>query len=416
MRTPRACWLVVATACYHPASQDACGISCETAACPGELVCGSNLRCHEPTAGECALATTDATPGGRADAPSGYTCVTGRFGIQVCYPPQLADMRGLASTIDTDVMDQTDCLAVTTQTDGSQVCVIYADSIEIATTTVRGGRPLVLFATSSITISGLLDVSSKSTGSQIGPAADDASCSITNDGADGTATTGAGGGAGGSFGGTGGAGGDGGGNGMNAGGATAQQARTKPTTLRGGCAGGRGGADSNSTAGTGGNGGGAVYLWTPGTGTIAINGKINASGAGGAAGTTNTDEGGGGGGSGGMIVLDAGTLTMMVGATLIADGGGGGGGGLRNGVTTDQSSGLDPDPALPGAGALGGNATGGGTGGAGSTSATPPDGRPGHSANIAMFDGGGGGGGGGGYILMSPVAINGTSVSPPSQP
>ena len=125
--------------------------------------------------------------------------------------------------------DQGEQIAMIGQT---SVCVVAGSSVDVGDSNVTGSRPLVVVATGDINQSGYLDASS-ATGRGDGPAANDASCTMsTNDGSN--SASGAGGGAGGSFG-TAGAGGAGGNGAI---GGTPGAAATKPVdTLRGGCKG-----------------------------------------------------------------------------------------------------------------------------------------------------------------------------------
>jgi hypothetical protein len=247
-----------------------------------------------------------------------------------------------------------------------------------------GSRPLVVFASDTITIATQLDVASRATRS--GAGAPSTLCNPP------TAATGGqtgGGGAGGTFGTQGGDGGAG-----SSGGASGTPGRASmrdsqlPTVLRAGCTGGVGGSTANA-GGMPGAGGGAVYLVAKNR--ITINGFINASGAPGLGG--NPVAGGGGGGSGGMIVLYAPTITGN-GGVLVANGGGAGGGG---GTSNVGGTGSEPSPQMPAMIASGGTGgAGGGVGGngfAGTTNATT-----GANGSPTAATGGGGGGGGAGFI------------------
>lgn len=269
-------------------------------------------------------------------------------------------------------------------------CFIIANSITVDITTVTGTRPLVLVASSTITINGLLDVSSHADG-HTGPAANGSGCNEFP-GVPGGSSEGRGGGAGGSFMTVGGDGGEGGEEG-EADNGEAPEAMDMPAMLHGGCSGQQG---NGTTAGAPGAGGGAVYLVAGSTVTGA--GTINASGAGGAAGGGTSRPGGSGGGTGGMVAVHAGAT---IGVALMANGGGGSGGGNSSVI------GSDPDPDAPMAQASGG--AGDGTGGRGFGGTMP--------ASVGQSGGddesGGGGGGGAGWILtnlaptglVSPTAV-----------
>ncbi|HTR51407.1 MAG TPA: hypothetical protein VMJ10_11915 [Kofleriaceae bacterium] len=277
-------------------------------------------------------------------------------------------------------------------------CIITGTTISATSTTVTGGRPLVLVASDSISVSQLLDASSHYGAGSTGPGADPASC-VTGL-SPGSGGGGGGGGAGGTF--FGAVGGDGGrGNGSEAGG-TAGMAVTMPMVLGGGCPGQVGGS-SGGAGGVGGYGGGAMFLAA--VDQIDLSGAtVAASGAGGAGAALNVNGGGGGGGgSGGMIVLYAGSSIATTNTLLSANGGGGGGGGDQFAA---GSPGSDPDPSMP----L--TAAGGGTGGAagGSGFALNSNAQMGDVGNGGGY-GGGGGGGGGGYILANHM-IGATMVSP----
>ncbi|MEJ7603437.1 MAG: hypothetical protein WKG01_36460 [Kofleriaceae bacterium] len=340
----------------------------------------------------------DARPDTPPDVPDGPPCFgTGAFRVcltDVTPAPALT----LPSTINTATEEL--CLDDVPPTfwAGSSAqpesCVIVAESITVATTVVTGARPLVLVATTSLTVTGTLDLSSKQGVADLGPAAN-GNCTAPDPLPGGS--TGGGGGPGGSFqivGGNGGAGAD-------AAATVAPAMITFPELLRGGCRGTKGGGQNPPA--TGGNSGGAAYLVAGGT--MTITGTINASGAGAEAGGLRS--GGSGGGSGGMIVLWAAAF-QTTGARLLANGGGGAAGGDDN---TSGDDGSDPDPTDTSMQASGGSSSmRGGAGGRGYASPQLDSGvgRTGDPPN----EGGGGGGGGGGYI-KSNLALAGATVSPP---
>jgi hypothetical protein len=315
-----------------------------------------------------------------------------------------------ADVIDTDTDSR--CTSVS-QADGSSVCLVYATSVTIesqGSLTATGSRPLALASMSTMSIEGLIDVSSLRSG-QRGPGADDARCSFAADPE--SDLGGGGGGAGGSFGavaangGTGDTNQDGGTDGTSLPGAAGPIATIME--LRGGCRGQKGGDESSTGAqgGTGGHSGGALYLLA--NEHLDVVGNVRAKGAGGEGGPVRA--GGGGGGSGGLVVIESPSISIA--GQISANGGGGGGGGAfvgtAPGTPVDGQAGADGDlgtaPAAGGIGATG-STLGEGPGGAGGASATPS--APGGDA-------GGGGGGGGGAVgvirLIGTAAITGL-VSP----
>ena len=94
------------------------------------------------------------------------------------------------------------------------------------------------------------------------------------------------------------------------------------STFGGGTGGGGGSTCGNNGGGGGGGGGGRLILQLNGSGTILIDGQINA--AGGAGGDGFSGTGGGGGGSGGRIEIRTNGGTILVNDTITARGGGGG--------------------------------------------------------------------------------------------
>lgn len=311
-----------------------------------------------------------------------------------------------------------------------QYCVRAARTLTVEALDVTGSRPLVLIASESLVVNGLLDASSKVTG-RVGPGAMNATC--------GTFTTApsfvvAGGGNGGGAGG--GAGGSllqsGGGGGNNVGGAVAGQPVLAPTgpVFRAGCPGQRGGHRTANAGAVGGLGGGAVYLVAGTRIEVTATGAISASGAAGSPGlcptsgtficAVNTDAavlaaadayGGAGGGSGGAITLDAPSIVNA--SRVYADGAGGGEGASRSqaGLAGKESTGTYTGLFANGApGGTGGNGNGG-DGGNGSflTMRTGVDASPGISAHPG---GGGGGGGGAGVIRVHGTASGSGTYSP----
>lgn len=304
-----------------------------------------------------------------------------------------------------DTSASADC-AVVAQDDGSELCLLYFDSVTIEGELIASGsRPLAIAARERMRISGVVDVSSRRERASGAGALAGASPACAFREAPGSFKDGGGGGAGGTFVSVGGNGGNGnantkGGAGSpSPGGLAPTQAAGVPDGLRGGCPGQQGGDGnlaSQGVGGAGGAGGGAVYLSAR---ELAITGRVLATGGGGSGGTI-TRAGGGGGGSGGLIVLQASTVTVS--GLILATGGGGGAGADAN----PGNHGTDPVSTTP---ALGGN--GGGASGGGGTGAGPAAGN-GESAN----DGGGGGGGGAGAILvLSPQPAIDGQLAPTAQ-
>jgi hypothetical protein len=275
-------------------------------------------------------------------------------------------------------------------------CVLIGTTINVfGVVRAIGARPLVLLSTGDLTVdaTGVVDVSS-SVLSGAGAGANSPDCSVSQPGSGGAQS--ASGGAGGSYGTLGGSGGfstvPGGAAGI----------RVVPTSLAGGCKGGDGGALGGGSPSAGGPGGGAVYLIAQGQ--LAINGKVNASGAGGKAGVAKS--GGSGGGSGGMIALFGGTGLTVTGS-VFANGGGGGGGGDLGNPGVDGAESLAPMQR-----ALGGQPQNNGAVGGDGAIATQ-NGGAGQSAGNSR--GGGGGGGAVGVVKnVSGPVIMGSNISPPA--
>jgi hypothetical protein len=344
-----------------------------------------------------------------SDTPPGATC----FGtspsslVTQCYLPGTLPTNTLVISTMRQIDTQMDCTAMVTS-HGVQACLVTAQTITIdATVTASGSLPLVLLATGTltVTVNGTIDVSSNRMGDGANP--DASSCNPGGTG--GSAGSGGGGGAGGSFGTVGGSGGTGNSTASNMGTAIAA---TATITLRGGCRGSSGG-DGNGTnrGGTGGHAGGAVYLMAGGT--LAIAGKVFASGAGGGGGQATS--GGGGGGTGGLIGLDAPTITINSTTPapqpeIVANGGAGGGGGGNNRGMDGADGTLVSTP-----GAIGGppgTSPNGGAGGVGTNWSNITGGVGGAGATGAA---GGGGGGGWGiiWVVGAYTNVNG-DVSPES--
>lgn len=296
-----------------------------------------------------------------------------------------------------------------TQTNGGDVCLVYVTSASISGQLIAtGSRPLAIAASSTITISGVIDVSSRRSDGKTGPGMDGACSFAATPEMD---AGGAGGAAGGSFGAVGGAGGHGdsdtslGNDGDGApGGAGAPIALT---VLRGGCRGQTGANESanGNAGGTGGRSGGALYLYAASSITLTSTGVIRASGAGGNGGQA--QAGGGGGGTGGMVVIESPQIALA--GVIAANGGGGGEGGGRIGNTnvTGQpgADGTATTAAAPGGMGSDNRFGYGGPGGAASTAA---------GAGTSSVIGGGGGGGSVGIIhFIGASTVTGT-VTPPA--
>lgn len=335
------------------------------------------------------------------------TCL-GSGSYTACYPTPTADLTIPAGTIDTDTSTMCAAAQPTPWTGQPASCFIVARNITVSGfNVVFGSRPLVLFASGTISITGGFDASSHRFPPTSGPGAAGQTCTAFARGATNAAGVGGGGGAGGTFRTKGGDGGNGDGQADTGGLAATPDAQ--PTILRAGCTGqggGKGNTTNGNNGGLGGLGGGALYLAASGTITINSGAVMNVSGAGATAQTSldnGTYAGGGGGGSGGMLKIQAQQL-VVTGAILMANGGGGSSGGDNN---TPGSSGFDPLPTAannPGIGGPSGGAGAAGGNGWGGTTAAQP------GANGGSGKGGGGGGGGGGFI-QSNLPLTGASVS-----
>lgn len=368
--------------CYRPGADPACLTRCDPAAagqadaCPGSLRCAEDGRCREPD-GTCGGSEVDgAVIDMRPDDSTAYCYGHGL--LRVCLD---AEPSGALQITSMSIDTASATCAVVPQTNGPDLCVIAATTVQLANVRAIGPRPLVVIATDRITLGGVIDVASRRIeGSGVAAAgSNDARCAGTSN-----PLTGAGGN-GGSFGGIGGKGGR---SGVN------PQASVDPQVLRGGCP----GTDGNPSA-LGGRGGGAIYFIAE-TGISVGTATINASGAGGSTAIAT----GGGGGSGGMIGFDAPSLTVTTGGQAFANGGGGAGGSQDS---SPGSAGTEsPSAQFPGEGGLGTGANGG------EGSLVSLDGLPGEGVSSS----GGGGGGGAGVIVIYPVSqagAFGTAVSPP---
>lgn len=324
--------------------------------------------------------------------------------LSVCFdpasPPTLSIDAGILDT-DTDPR----CVASLTE-----ACAITAGAITVTagSVSVRGSRPLVLVAATTLTVDGTLDASSTRSPAVIGAAANWSSCAAGNTPQNGNGSNSSGGGgAGGSFTDRGGDGGDGSTNRTSKNGGTSG-ATVDATMLHGGCRGQNGGT-SGSAGGPGGSSGGALYLISAQTISVSSTGRVFASGAGGAGGESqqNGGGGGGGGGSGGMIAFEAPTITIT--GIVAANGGGGGGGAGGSSSNVDGGPGGDGTTT-----SFSTRATGGAAGDAGATDggrggiANPLAGEAAGNATQA----GGGGGAGSAGLIWAKGALTGAQISP----
>ena len=275
-------------------------------------------------------------------------------------------------------------------------CFVKGTTVTVPATgtVVTGSRPLVLVASDTVAVDGLLAASGEGSAA---PGAPSASCKAFARGPQSNNGNG-GGGAGGSFM-TAGNGGGTADSGAETGGSAAAADGANPTVLRAGCSGQTGGGSAKL-----GGGGGAVYLIGAAAITFGSGGAIDVSGGGSPANNAGNAHGGGGGGSGGMLKLVSPNITYGT-AHLLGDGGGGAGGGGTSG-TPGPGSDADPNnPSTPPAGGAGANQGGtGGTGFAGATAAAI-------GGNGGNNSGGGGGGGGGGYLEATTLPTASTNIS-----
>jgi len=282
--------------------------------------CSSSSAGSNPTdAGNDALAEVDA-PSNEAGAgmDSGGATDTGTpvvdAGATFAFQPsniRIADIAQAATNakdetlagacvVETDTTSpQASCFAspveAVTQPDGSTVNLIVVKSLVLASNgsiRVTGKVPLVVVSLSDVTISGILDASSKNLNvgpGGAGPAASNAAGLPTGGGAAGSASA-AIGGSGGSYCGVGGLGG-----GQTAGGTAYGSATIRP--LVGGSAGGGGAVGSGA-------GGGAIQITAAGMLTVNAASSITVGGEGGPIGGLSSNQNAGGGGSGGSILLE----------------------------------------------------------------------------------------------------------------
>ena len=319
----------------------------------------------------------------------------------------------LSTTIDTG---GTSCRPYTGG--GGDFCVLAGTDVTVGsgtTVAVIGTRPLIVFATGTITIDGAIDAASHVRG------ATGAGAMTTGCNAYGTSPGLRGGGAGASVGGNGGRGGDAGtqnGSGTNFG-AGGLPASTLAFSFRGGCT-GQSVQNAGNGYGAGGAGGGAVYLIAHTRIDVTATGGVDASGAAGTGGrclqnggTCSTNggtviTGGGGGGAGGTIALEATEVTVA--GKVFADGGGGGEGASGS---TNGADGSDPS----GTAAAGGGNTLNNSGPGGTGAHVPAnDGTAGgNGSSSTQAPGGGGGGGGAGFVrIIATTRTTPGTISPPA--
>ena len=323
----------------------------------------------------------------------------GPMGWRVCVDAMPTMPRMVDSSLNFDTSNSPLCAnpqtAMWASAGQPDACFIVASSVTFSAPSIQGigVRPLVIFASDTITISSQLDVGSHLIQGMTTRGAGSPAMACVAPMMAGSSSSGAGGGgAGGSFTTKGGDGGNSSTTGV-VGGRAAAADSAGPAVLRAGCSGGKGG-DGGDLGGAPGVGGGAVYLVAGNR--IVINGFINASGSAGIGG--NRLGGGGGGGSGGMIHLHAPMIGGNGSGVLVANGGGAGEGGDPN---NPGLSGSDPVPGMPAMTPLGGNGPSvGGAGGNGFVF-NPPNvtmATAGGAGVQTTAAGGGGGGGGGGFI------------------
>jgi hypothetical protein len=332
----------------------------------------------------------DPLPGDGGGSGGGPYCY-GTGLVKVCFANEPSgDLAITGATIDTN--GALGC--ATDVTSGPSNCYVAASTISIPagqTTVASGTLALVLVATDTITISGTLDAAGHHQGTSSPAGGTFAGCQSGTSPASGTY---GGGGQGGSFVAKGGDGGDGG---TQAGGAAGAAVAT-PTALHGGCSGHSGG----NQGGSGGKGGGALYLIA--NTAIAIDGRVDVSGAGGSGEGDSPGAGGGAGGSGGMVGLDAPTVNVTGAVCAIGGSGAAGSTGSSSQSGNDATGGV----AMCTAGTPGLGSGGAGSGGAGATNGM------GTVGTVGTTGGGGGGGGSSGYVRIDGTRAGGGAIQPPS--
>jgi len=170
--------------CFHPTyDRPRCGPQGE---CPSGLMCNLDLVCEMPSG-----------PGTDAETPDARAC----YGtlVPICFNVIPTTPVMLMNSIDINTDGTSMCDQHNDQ--ASRYCVVAAMGLTLAnnrTLTAHGIKPLVLLSTTTIQLSGSIDVSSKHDGSAPSAGAQVDSCPGT------TAALGIAGGFGGSFGGKGG--------------------------------------------------------------------------------------------------------------------------------------------------------------------------------------------------------------------
>ena len=381
---------LAAARCYRPGAAESCKVTCNAAAheaCPDNMSCEADGLCHAPgdTCGggprPDAISPDAFLPDGSAGAP----CFGSNSYVHVCLDSMPSGDVNLTTAINTSGTNPTGCVTATNTIDQQEVCVVVGDSIEVSgIVSATGTRPLVLVATSTITIDNGDKLSVASTGGTHGAGANLDCPPLTS---------------------TSGGGGPGGSHGMNFGGSGGPSYAGSYALPMAGGSGFVGGCDgmAGDTGGPGGRGGGAVFLIA--SQKIAELGMIDASGTGGggASGEVAMDgQGGGGGGAGGLIGFDAPMVELNTTTRLLALGGGGGGGACDSTLSSPGSSPSTStcNPAAGGSGNTGATYAGGAGGAAAGDSMAPGAGN----GPTGAACGGGGGGGARGVIVLPAVA------------
>ncbi len=398
---------------------ETCGAGCNAnrgacnACVPDELSCSSETlqKCMNDGPASLVVATCQygcVAAAGAAVARCAHLAPA--WAPNACDVPATSDLT-LSGPISIDT-DNVNCTSIEMQATGQpQLCVLHYRAITFqpgSVVTIIGSRILVFIADDALRIEGVLDVGANFTNN--GPG-------VVPGTSSGTPVNGPHGGGGAGFGGDGASGGDGDGvplTGGGAGGARFQFPDPPDVVpLRGGARGGTIMPDVAGSPSRGGGGGGAVVLGSC-SGTVTVNGVIDASGGGGEPGfdtvfgTGTSFVGGAGGGAGGYVVLQ-GRIELTSLAEIYANGGAGGGG-----SSAEDMAGIQGEDGRRSMGpcAQGGNPNFGGF----------PAGRGGNGACVELVsavlvnvnpqpgnpgDGGGSAGGGGGAFgrlqVFAPV-------------